>query len=421
MNHKLDIDRYTRLLQAVASMSRLYSDNTIPYVDSRFVEKLFIETTGAKDLSRIDKSFDALLAPDVGVGIKTFLSASGNSKREKVAEFTKLASNGEFDGLSPEELALKAAIFRNNRVLSDANELAINIENSIYHCLVRTGNGAVVHEEPYALVKIENLRPTDRSARILKKWQAIGKSVFFSDGVSNYNFNGSKNVLFKEFKFESDTEFIELPIFVDIFDRITKWYDGANTQAINVSDELGNELLTMETPGHGRPGIDFVILPLYSVKTGMKEVAEKSGINQWNAGGRQRKFGEAYIPIPIEVHRLCPGFFPSRDTKFRMLLPNSSTSVQGKICQQGGKALMSDPNTLLGNWIMKVLRPSLSDIDFLRNPSQADKPFRYRDLNAIGKDSVVVRKNIDNSVTSFSVEFAGIGVYEEFISDLAEY
>ena len=76
---------------------------------------------------------------------------------------------------------------------------------------------------------------------------------------------------------------------------------------------------------------------------------------------------------------------------------------------------------MLGNWIIKVLRPSLRDLDFLRKPSQADKPFRYRDLIAIGKDSVVVRKNIDNSVTSFSVEFAGIGVYEEFISELAEY
>ncbi len=420
MNPKLDIDRYTRLLQAVASMSRLYSDNTIPYVDSRFVEKLFVETTGAKDLSRTDKSFDALLVPDVGVGIKTFLSTSGNSKREKIAEFTSFANNGEFDGLSPEELALKAASFRNNRVLSDANELAINIESSIYHCLIRTGHGAVVHEEPYSLVETGNLRPTDRSGKPLTKWQANGKGVFFTDGVSNYNFNGSKNVLFKEFKFDSQTDVIELPIFADIFDRITEWFDGVDSKAIKVSDDYGKELLTMGPPELGRPGIDFVILPLYSVKTGMKEVAEKSGINQWNAGGRQRKFGEAYIPIPMEIHRLCAGFFPGRDTKFRMFLPNSPTSVQGKVCQQGGKALMSDPNTLLGNWIMKVLRPSLRDLDFSRQPSQADKPFSYRDLNAIGKDSVIVRKSFNKSITSFSIEFAGIGVYEEFISDLSD-
>jgi hypothetical protein len=413
----VDIERYSRLLQAVASMSRLYSDNTIPYVDSRFVEKLFVETTGAKDLSRSDKSFDALLSPDIGVGIKTFLSASGNSKREKVAEFTSFANNGEFEGLSPEELALKTAGFRNNRVLSDANELAIVMEKSIYHCLVRTGSGAIVHEEPYMLVDLANLRPTDRSGNILKEWQAIGKGVFFTDGVSNYNFNGSKNVLFKEFKFDSGSGIIELPMFADIFDRITKWFDGGMPQAITVSDDSGKELVTIDSPEYGRPGIDFVVLPLYSVRTGLKEVAEKSGINQWNAGGRLRKFGEAYIPIPIEVHRRCPGFFPARDTKFPMFLPNSATAVPGKVCQESGKALMSDPNTVLGNWIMKVLRPSLKDSDFLRAPNSTDMPFVYSDLLAVGKDSVIVRKTIDKSISNFSLEFAPLGSYEEFVND----
>ena len=417
MKNTVDIERYTRLLQAVASMSRLYSDNTIPYVDSRFVEKLFVETTGAKDLSRSDKSFDALLSPDIGVGIKTFLSASGNSKREKVAEFTSFANNGEFEGLSPGELAVKAASFRNNRVLSDANELAIDMEKSIYHCLVRTGSGAIVHEEPYMLVDLTNLKPTDRSGNIQKKWQAIGKGVFFTDGFSNYNFNGSKNVLFKEFKFESGAGIIELPIFADIFDRITKWFDGGMPQAIKVSDDAGKELVMIDSPEYGRPGIDYVVLPLYSVRTGLKEVAEKSGINQWNAGGRLRKFGEAYIPIPIEVHRRCPGFFPARDTKFPMLLPNSAATVPGKVCQESSKALMSDPNTVLGNWIMKVLRPSLNDTDFLRAPTPADKPFVFSDLLAIGKDSVIVRKTIDKSITNFSLEFAPLGSYEEFVND----
>jgi hypothetical protein len=413
----VDIERYSRLLQAVASMSRLYSDNSIPYVDSRFVEKLFVETTGAKDLSRSDKSFDALLSPDIGVGIKTFLSASGNSKREKVAEFTSFANNGEFEGLLPEQLALKAASFRNNRVLSDANELAIAVEKSIYHCLVRTGSGAIVHEEPYMLVDLENVRPTDRSGNILKKWQAIGKGVFFTDGFSNYNFNGSKNVLFKEFKFESGAGIIELPIFVDIFERITKWFDGGMPQAIKVSDNSGKDLLTLDTPDYGRPGIDFVVLPLYSVRTGLKEVAEKSGINQWNAGGRLRKFGEAYIPIPIEVHRHSPGFFPERDTKFPMFLPNSAVAVPGKVCQESSKALMSDPNTVLGNWIMKVLRPILKDHDFLRAPTSVDKPFVYNDLLAIGKDSVIVKKTTVNSISNYSLEFAPIGRYEEFVGE----
>ena len=94
MQSQIDYEKYVALLQAVASMSRLFSDNTVPYVHSRFVERLFIQATGAKDLSRLDKSFDALIAPDIGVGVKTFLSVSGNSKREKVAEFPRFAQYG---------------------------------------------------------------------------------------------------------------------------------------------------------------------------------------------------------------------------------------------------------------------------------------------------------------------------------------
>ena len=36
---------------------------------------------------------------------------------------------------------------------------------------------------------------------------------------------------------------------------------------------------------------------------------EKSGLNQWNAGGRVRKYGEVYIPIPAEIRKLKIGFF----------------------------------------------------------------------------------------------------------------
>ena len=55
-----DEERYATLLRLVGSLSRLFSENDSPYVDSRFVERLFVQTTGARDLSRMDISFDAL-------------------------------------------------------------------------------------------------------------------------------------------------------------------------------------------------------------------------------------------------------------------------------------------------------------------------------------------------------------------------
>lgn len=56
-------------------------------------------------------------------------------------------------------------------------------------------------------------------------------------------------------------------------------------------------------------GQDFVMLPLYSyTKAKGKYVAEKSGLNQFNAGGRRRNPLEVYIPIPKDVHNHYPNF-----------------------------------------------------------------------------------------------------------------
>lgn len=417
MNSQIDYGKYVELLQAVASMSRLYSDNPVAYVDSRFVERLFIQSTGAKDLSRSDKSFDALVSPDIGVGVKTFLSVSGRSKREKVAEFPRYAQDGEFLGLTPKQLALKVAGFRNQRVLSDANELAIALDKSIYHCLVRTSKGAVIHEEPYRIVDIANIQPTDKHGKVVSKWPTQARGVFFTDGKSNYNYNTSKNVLFKEFKLATKPKVIELAIFDDIFDRVLSWFDVSKKSGFTVSDNAGQKLLVVEELPTSKPGVDYVILPLYSTRGGEKNVPTRSGINQWNAGGRARKFGETYIPIPIEIHRRFPKFFPARNEKFDLVLPNSGTLVPSKVCQEGGKALMSDPNTTLGHWIMKVLRPSLIDSDFKRPTNSKDKPFTYKDLVSIGKDSVLVKKTRDKSKTLFSLEFAPLDSYEDFIAE----
>ena len=260
-------------------MSRLYSDNTVPYVDSRFVERLFIESTGAKDLSRADKSFDALLQPNIGVGVKTFLAANGQAKREKVAEFPRFAREGAFAGLTAQELANKVAGFRNKRVMSDANELGISIDNSIYHCLVRTAKGAVIHEEPYATIDIANIQPTDIHGKVIKNWSTKKPGAYFTDGLSNYNFNISKNVLFKEFRLNSKAQIIELAIFDDIFDRVLNWFNATKGSGFAVSDNAGKSLATFNEQPLGKPGVDYVVLPLYSTRGKEKQVAAGSGIN----------------------------------------------------------------------------------------------------------------------------------------------
>ncbi len=53
----------------------------------------------------------------------------------------------------------------------------------------------------------------------------------------------------------------------------------------------------------------------------MKFIFERSGLNQWNANGRKRDFGEIYIPIPAELHKKYPNFFPPRDEIFNLQIP----------------------------------------------------------------------------------------------------
>ncbi len=422
-----DVERYATLLRLVASLSRLFSDNDAPYVDSRFVERLFVETTGAEDLGRKDISFDAKIN-DIGVGVKTFLAGTGNSKREKVAEFTAYAGNGRFVGLSNKELVDEVVRARNDRVLSDANEVGIDVAKSIYHCLIRMPGGVAVHEETYGLINQHAIKPTSSAGKVVSSWEKMGPSIYFTDGVNNYSFSIAKNVLMKQFVFDRQVNYIPVEIINDpLADLESKLVvQSANsmqdTQASKARrkerQQAEQELFTNRDLGLVVgidnealvPGRDYIVLPLYSVKDGNVFVPERSGINQWNAEGRARKLGEAYVPIPRLIHKLFPDFFPARDEPFQLRLPNRSDMVVAKVCQQGSKALMTNPNFYLGKWIIGVVNPTIALSDFEQAPSGV-LPVTYDDLLRIEKDCVrVVRRP-----GFYEIQFGSIGEYENFI------
>lgn len=128
---------------------------------------------------------------------------------------------------------------------------------------------------------------------------------------------------------------------------------------------------------------------------------EKSGLNQWNAGGRDRNPNEVYIPVPAEIHKKFPGFFPDRDTPFNLKLPNGN-KMKSKICQDGDKALMSYSNRELGQWILR---------DILK--LKEGEVLNYEKLQKIGIDSVRIDK-ISNS--DFEINFSKTGSYEKFMN-----
>ncbi len=405
-----DIEKYSSLLRAVASMSRLYSDSDKAFIHSRFVEKLYVECAKARDLSRSDMSFDAILGIDKGVGVKTFVADNLEiGKSEKVAEFTKNASLGDFSGLSHYACAKKASELRNNRIISDANEYAIDIQKSIYHCLVRTSGGALVHEEPYQLVDIRNIKPTDKKGEEISNFpNAKGGHVYFTDGISKYRYDVAKNVLYKKFDLfkYKNSELIEVDVYEDIFAKILEW-TGLSLR--------NNEVVDVISFGNGLTNdveeSDYVVLPLYATQNKNKrEVQDKSGINQWNAGGRKRKFGESYIPIPKAIHKQCPNFFPPKDVKFNLILPNSK-KILVKVCQAGNKALMSDPNTDLCEWVYTMIDGS---VDVAKRRFVDQKPYTYADLLRIGKDAVKISK-VANEENTYKLTSMSLGSYEDFI------
>ena len=238
----------------------------------------------------------------------------------------------------------------------------------------------------------------------------MGAGIYFTDGLSQYSFNLSKSVLLKRFEFDRKREALELSVHPQPLDLLL------NMRAdVREGGKLGIDIDSWDKNGASTDlvaGRDFVVLPLYSTRTG--QVPESSGINQWNASGRPRKFGEAYVAIPAAVHQRCPDFFPGRDSPFPLLLPNSREERSAKVCQEGGKALMTDPNFHLGQWLIEVLDPSIPKKAF-NLPVGSRRAFTTQDLLAIGKDSVRITRFKTGNGYTYRAEFAPIGSYEEFV------
>ena len=369
---------YFSMLKLMASLSRLFSENEIPYLDYRLAENLFCKYYQAQNDARSCTAYDARIG-SLGIGIKTFILDNDQSL-EKIAEFNKLKT--ELDNCSGLDLARKLGEFRNNRMLYANN--AFDVDHSQYHIVGRKRALLRVFNSPYEMINVNNIRVLKDSTT----------SISFEDGKNEYLFNRSKTVLMKRFLLAS--EYKDVP--VDIIEDPLSYLDNLFLRRVECAT-TPNRIL--------RKGVDYVILPLYSTRTG--EVPTKSGLNQWNAGGRSRDENELYIPIPKAVHQYYPDFFPGRDCPFELQLPDGKI-LSAKICQDGGKALMSNPNKDLGEWFLrKVMKKKPGEI------------ITKKDLNIFGIDSVFVEKTNEkneNGLEKFKISFAdNYESYDVFIGE----
>lgn len=364
----LSQNEYEKFLKTVGSLSNLFSQSNKPYLHYRIAEKLFCKAFEAEDLSRSDVSLDAKKGK-IGIGLKTFL-AENNKTLQKVTEF---GTNDRtlYQELKEKKKIVKIAELRNQRI--DFTQRIYDIEHSFYHCIVREENKFKIFEENLDLIDINSIKNIKENKG----------SITFDDGINEYSFLLSKNTLTKRFNTVKSLYEFQVDILKDPLELL---FDCQNNTKIFANNK---EFETIYLPLYGKNHLVF----------------ENSGLNQWNAKGRKRDYSEVYIPIPAKIHKLFPDFFPSRDSSFNLILPNKHI-MEAKVCQDGGKALMSKSNKELGKWILRdVLKLNEGEL------------LTYARLQVPGIDSIRIDKIDDNN---YEINFAKSGTYDEFIRENSE-
>lgn len=371
---QIDLDNngsYIKLLSAVAKLSGLFSESSVPYINYRVAENIFCKSFNAQNLSRSDTAYDASYN-SIGVGLKTFICPK-DSSTEKIAEFNALSRElSEYKG---KELAIKLAYYRNERI-SLASRL-YGIDKALYHIVSRKNDELVLFETDYDLIDIENIQSVVESPASLE----------FNDGKNLYRFNYSKSTLFRKFYIPKNSYHLPVEIIEDPYDLLLELFKDKSL----INDKRLKDI-----------ELNYVILPLYGISKKSKFVFTKSGLNQWNAGGRKRDPGEVYIPIPSIIHKLHPNFFPERDVEFNLQIPKGEI-FQAKVCQENSKALMTNPNKALSDWLLReVLKLKEGELATIEH------------LEKLGFDSVIIEKVNE---LNYKIDIRPNDSFEEFINN----
>lgn len=367
-------ESYKEMLKIIGSLSRIFSESASPYLYYRAHENIFCKYLNAINLSREDCTADAK-SGFIGIGLKTWVG----SDDQKIAEFGELRPQyAHLDGV---DLVATISAYRNQRIAVTMR--MHNLSQMLYHVVKRVPHQMHILECPLDFIDIQNIR-LDLSHR------ANPNNIYFTDGRNSYHFSKSKNTLYKLFFDLTPLDYIDVEILNDPYfylyqlAPITQSLIGLPTQ----SDQI-----IYHSP-------ETLCLKLYSFKSGMGPIVySKSGLNQWNAGGRARNPDEIYIPFPADDRLKNPNFFPPRDIEFTLYLPDG-TALSAKVCQDGGKAIMSNPNNALGKWLLR---------DVLGIPY--NNVVTYADLQIAGIDSVIFTK-LDN--LKYKIDFCKTDTIEQF-------
>lgn len=363
---------YKQMLSIIGNLTLLFSESNCPYLPYRAHENIFCKYLEAENLSRKDCSADAK-KEKLGIGLKTWTG----SDDQKIAEFGRLRET--YKDLKGLDLVKVIAEYRNDRIRVTKN--MHGIDKMIYHIVKRVPNVMQIIECTFDYIDIDKIRVIKDRGNV--------NNTYFNDEKNTYHFSSSKNTLYLIFENYDILEEFEVEIIADPYAYLMNLANSINLE----------KTLTPSTSDCSKQ----LCLRLYSSnKTNGNFVPEKSGLNQWNAGGRKRNLNEIYISYPKEDRERSKGFFPPRDEIFNLLMPDGST-IPAKVCQDDGKAIMSNPNKVLGEWLLrKVFELSEGTL------------VTYEMLEKFGVDSVIFTKI---SSTDYKIDFADIGTYEDYLNN----
>lgn len=369
-------DQYKKMLSIIGKLTLLFSESNCPYLPYRAHENTFCKYFEADNLARSDCSADAKKGK-IGIGLKTWMGTDD----QKIAEFGKLRNM--YKDLSGIELAKTISEYRNERIRITKN--LHGIAEMIYHIVKRVPNAMQIIECSFDYIDINNIKLIENRGK--------DNNTYFTDNKHVYHFSVSKNTLYMVFENYDILDNLDVEIIADPYSYLM----GLTTSTQSIAT-------TPTAPDYSNK----LCLRLYSSnKTRGKFVAPKSGLNQWNGARLNTKTGvktprdpnELYIPYPIEDRRISVGFFPPRDTVFNLRLPDDTT-IPAKVCQDDGKAIMSNPNKLLGEWLLRKV---------FELPKET--VVTYEMLEKFGIDSVIFTKL---SEKLYKIDFAEIGTYDKF-------
>ena len=211
----MNYPKYYSIMQEMASLSKLFNDYEIPYVDYHFTESCFAKWFNAQNVSVGSTPFDAIIG-NLGIGLKTF-NYKHTKTLEKVSEFNKIAS--ELKGLKDIDIIYKISELKNQRLLEGMKKYGVL--QTIYFCIARRCKEdeeksgikeLLFFPYDYSLIDISNIIITE----------STDKRILFNDSKNEYDYVFSKSTLYQRIIAPENAKIIQFELYPNPWNRLDK-------------------------------------------------------------------------------------------------------------------------------------------------------------------------------------------------------